>query len=162
MADHYGDESQSASDQEELVGNSDLDDDLSDYDEVQFNNFCKPTSTENDLNAGESSADQMSSQYKYRRQQQQNYDFENFYGHKSRIIFFIAMIALFLTAFALLLCFPLYIQQLSVEGKQNNAYGAILYTSTVITLIFLIIAVLISFLFKWDVKLFKFPIEWKR
>lgn len=160
MADHYGDESQSASDQEELVGNSDLDDELSDYDEVQFNSFCKPTSTENELNAGESSA-HMSSQQKYRHHQQ-NYDFDHFYGHRSKILFFIAMLALFLTAFALLLCFPLYLQQLSVEGKQNNAYGAILYASTVITLVFLITAGLVSFLCKWDVKLFKFPIAWKR
>lgn len=162
MADHYGDESQSASDQEELVGNSDLDDELTDYDDVQFNNFCKPSSTDNDLNAGENSSGQMSSQQKYRQQQQQNYDFDQFYGHKSKILFFIAMIALLLTAFALLLCFPLYIQQLSVEGKQNNAYGAILYVSTVITMIFLIMAAIVSFLFKWDVKLFKFPIAWRR
>lgn len=164
MADHYGDESQSASDQEELVGNSDLEDELSDYDDVPFDNLCKQsTATENDLNSGAGECmniDPSTSHHKYNSQEM--YDNEHLYGHKSKIVLFIAMIALLLTAFALLICFPFYLQQLAVEGKQNNAYGAILFVSTVVTFVFMVIAALMSYLFKWDNKLLTFPIVWTK
>lgn len=141
MADHYGDESQSASDQDELVGNTDLEDELTDFDDVQFN-YCKQSSAEqaaSEMDGSSHCAEQ-----------------------KSKIIFFGATIALFVTAFALLISFPLYLQQLSVEGKQNNAYGAILYTSALATVIIILITLTVSYAFKWNIQLLRPPIQWKR
>lgn len=152
MADHYGDESQSASDQEELVGNTDLEDELTDFDDVQFS-YCKQSAADNSVNGMENGANDN----QQNGQQQIGYP-----EQKSKILFFGATIALFLTAFALLICFPLYLHQLSIEGNQNNAYGAILYLSSLVTVIFIVIAAIVSYFLKWNIKLFKVPMQWKR
>lgn len=154
MADHYGDESQSASDQEELVGNTDLEDELTDFDDIQFN-YCKQSTAENTINGMENGGNVDATTNGAHHQ----YDVTE---QKSKILFFGATVALFLTAFALLICFPLYLQQLSVEGKQNNAYGAMLFVSSLVTIAFIGMTALVSYMFKWNIKLLKCPIHWKR
>ena len=158
MADHYGDESQS--DQEELVGGTDLDDDLTDLDEMQFN-FCKPITNENnkltDLEANATNNGQHTSQQQYANAQMHQFD-----EYVSKWRLFGGLVALFLTTFALLIAFPFYLEQMSVEGKKNTAYGAILYVTTVVTVILIVVSGLASILFKWDVKIYRIPIPWKQ
>lgn len=187
MGDHYGDESQSASDQDELIGASDLDADLSDTEEMQFT-FCKGGLMDTLGNDQESCS---------------NYSSVPHNEPKSKLIFFGMVIMLFLSAFVLLICFPLYFQQLNVGsynddgvgvadgGKTksggningnnhnnvmatennrphssnlsaSNAYGAILYVSTLITSFLLLATVIASWSLKWNLTVHKFPMPWKR
>lgn len=187
MGDHYGDESQSASDQDELIGGSDLDADLTDTEEMQFT-FCKGglMDTLGNNNDQESCS---------------NYSFQPQHEPKSKLIFFGMVIMLFLSAFVLLICFPLYFQQLNVGSYNNdevdggavgggktkggsgnvmpiennkqqphnnsnlsvsNAYGAILYVSTLITSFLLLATVIASWSLKWNLMVHKFPMPWKR
>lgn len=151
LVDHYVDESPSASDQEELVGATDFDDDLTDVDDLQYNNYCKP-SNDRALSAGSDSGVASGNEQPSAIAIEQ----------QSKCKFFGSTIALFLAAFALLICFPLYVQQLEVEGKKNNAYGAILYVSTAVALVFIVAAAIVSSIAKWDIKFYKCPISWKR
>lgn len=175
MGDHYGDESQSASDQEELVGASDLDGDISDTEEMQFS-FCKASMNTIDDHDSNSCT---------------NFSGQPVDEPKSKLIFFGMVVILFLTAFILLICFPLYFQQLNAGGSGSgsssggggvsgttgngnagssgngdntghNAYGALLYISTLITSFFLLATVIASWSLKWDLMVHKFPLPWKR
>lgn len=145
MGDHYGDESQSASDQEELVGETDIDDDYSDTEEMQFT-FCKTTNIidGNSLNAN---ADNASNGIQH--------------TFKSKFIFFGMVIMLFLSAFVLLICLPLYLQQLNV-GEKKHAYGALLFVSTLITALFILATLIGWWILKWNVALYKCPLPWRR
>lgn len=152
IVDHF-DDSPSASDQEELVGATDFDDDLTDADDLPYSNYCK-TANERTSAAGSDSgvvsgSEQPSSGIADDQQ-------------PSKCRFFGSIVALFVTAFALLITFPLYLQQLAVEGKKNNAYGAILYVSTAVTAILILLAGCASYFGQWHTKLYKCPISWKR
>lgn len=143
MSDHYGDESQSASDQEELVGETDIDDDYSDTEEMQFT-FCKSNIIDDnslDTNAATNGTAKHTIQ--------------------SKLLFFGMVVALFLSAFALLICFPLYLQQLNV-GEKKTAYGALLFVSTLITLLLILSAFVGWWILKWNVALYKLPLPWRR
>lgn len=174
MGDHYGDESQSASDQEELIGGSDLDGDISDTEEMQFT-FCKGGLMDTLGNDQESCSSNYSTVL---------------HEPKSKLIFFGMVIMLFLSAFVLLICFPLYFQQLNVGSNirvsaakdgiinhniiptdrphnnsnlsASNAYGAILYVSTLITSFLLLATVIASWSLKWNLMVHKLPMPWKR
>lgn len=143
MSDHYGDDSQSASDQEELVGETDIDDDYSDTEEMQFT-FCKTNII--DENSLDSNATSNGAQK---------------HSIQSKLIFFGMVVALFLSALALIICFPLYLQQLNV-GDKKNAYGALLFVSTLITLLLIVCAFVGWWILKWNVALYKLPLPWKR
>lgn len=151
LVDHYVDDSPSASDQEELVGATDFDDDLTDIDDLQCSSYCKP-SNEHALSVGSDSGVASGNEQPTAITIEQ----------QSKCKFFGSTIALFLAAFALLICSPLYIQQLEVEGKKNNAYGAILYMSTAVAFVFIVVAGIVSSIAKWDIKFYKCPILWKR
>lgn len=151
IMDHF-DDSPSASDQEELVGATDFDDDLTDVDELPYSNYCK--SGNERTSAGSDSGVVSGSD------QPSNYIVNDQRSSKCRL--FGSIIALFLAAFALLITFPLYLQQLAVEGEKNNAYGAILYVSTTVTAIFIMVAACASYFGKWNVKWYKCPISWRR
>lgn len=142
MSDHYGDESQSASDQEELVGDTDIDDDYSDTEEMQFT-FCKTNIV--DENSLDTNTDNDTQKHSI----------------QSKFIFFGMVITLFLSAFILLICFPLYLQQLNV-GEKKNAYGALVFVATLITLLFILSAVAGWWILKWNIALYKLPLPWKR
>lgn len=156
IVDHYGDESPSASDQEELVGATDFDDDLTDVDDIPYNNYCNKQTNEHTLNGSDSGVVSGNEQ----QQQQQQSTMCNEQVSKCR--FFGSIVALFIATFALLICTPLYLQQLAVEGKKNNAYGAILFNSTAVAVVFIVSAAIASYIGKWDMKLYKCPISWKR
>lgn len=145
MSDHYGDESQSASDQEELVGETDVDDDYSDTEEMQFT-FCKTNLV--DENSLDTNADNASNGIQKHSMQ-------------SKFIFFGMVVTLFLSAFVLLICFPLYLQQLNV-GENKNAYGALLFVSTLITLLLILSAFAGWWIFKWNTALYKLPLPCRR
>lgn len=142
MSDHYGDESQSASDQEELVGETDIDDDYSDTEEMQFT-FCKTNII--DENSLDTNTDNDTRKHSI----------------QSKFIFFGMVITLFLSAFVLLICFPLYLQQLNV-GEKKNAYGALLFVSTLITLLLILSAFAGWWILKWNIVLYNLPLPWKR
>lgn len=142
MSDHYGDESQSASDQEELVGETDIDDDYSDTEEMQFT-FCKTNIIdENSLDTNTDNGIQKHSM-------------------QSKFIFFGMVITLFLSALVLLICFPLYLQQLNV-GEKKSAYGALLFVSTLITLLLILSAFAGWWILKWNIVLYTLPLPWRR
>lgn len=145
MADHYGDESQSASDQDDLVGNTDFDDEFSDFDDVQLN-YCKhSTAEQNDY------GDDQSTQHLI-----------DTTDDKSKLMLFGAAFLLFVTAFALLISFSLYIEQLSIEASHTNAYGALIYLVLMVNFGLMIVASVLSVVFKWKINVFKPPIEWRK
>lgn len=152
MVDNYGDDSQSASDQEELVGATDFDDDMTDVDEQPYSNYCKTSNEDTLIGGSDSGVGSGSDQHSTSAANEQ----------QSKCRFFGSTVALFLSAFALLVCFPLYLQQLAVEGEKNNAYGAILYVSITVTAVLIAAAGLVSTIAKWDIKWYKCPISWKR
>lgn len=158
IVDHYGDDSPSASDQEELVGATDFDDDLTDVDDIPYNNYCNKQTNDQSLNGGGSDSGVVSGNEQQQLQQQST----NCNEQTSKCRFFGSIVALFIATFALLICTPLYLQQLAVEGKKNNAYGAILFNSTAVAAIFIVAAAIVSYIAKWDIKLYKCPISWKR
>lgn len=146
MSDHYGDESQSASDQEELVGETDIDDDYSDTEEMQFT-FCKSNIVdENSLDTNTDNASNNGMQK---------------HSIQSKFIFFGMVVTLFLSAFVLLICFPLYLQQLNV-GEKKTAYGALLFVSALITLLLVLSALAVWWILKWNIALYKLPLPWRR
>ncbi|KAJ6634875.1 hypothetical protein Bhyg_13456 [Pseudolycoriella hygida] len=142
MSDHYGDESQSASDQEELVGETDIDEDCSDTEEMQFT-FCKTNIV--DENSLDTNTDNGIPKHSI----------------QSKFIFFGMVFSLLLSAFVLLICFPLYQQQLNV-GENKNAYGALLFVSTLITLLLVLSTLAGSWILKWKIVLYKLPLPWRR
>lgn len=142
MSDHYGDESQSASDQEELVGETDIDDDYSDTEDMQFT-FCQTNIVdENSLDTNPENG-----VHKHTIQ--------------SKFIFFGMVVALFLSSFVLLISFPLYLQQLNV-GEKRSAYGALVFVSTLITLLLIVSALAGWWILKWNIVLYKLPLPWRR
>lgn len=158
MGDHYGDESQSASDQEDLVGGTDYDDDMSDTEELQFT-YCKNSTIaldEPDISA--STNDEVNS---YFCNSSTTSDTKE--PQKSKLILCCMVGMLFISALVLLICFPLYLHQLNVGGeKKHNAYGAMLYISTLITSAFLLATLITSWILKWNVKVHKLPLPWNR
>lgn len=138
MGDTYGEES--GSDQEELVNisASDIDEDATDIDEMQFT-FCKANNSGNN--------DSTDNQYK-----------EN----KSKLSLFGVGFSLLCSAFLLLIILPLYNQQLALGGDDYNAYGAILYVSSIVTLLLIAVAGISDWIWKWDLKFYKLPIPGKR
>lgn len=160
MSDHYGDESLSASDQEDMVSETDLDADIdqSAAEEMQFTSDNRSSintiipATDVDPFNDTTNTDRYSSA-----------------GRdliRSRCILVCMTLMLFLSAFVLLICFPLYIQQLNVNdgerASQHNAYGALLYVLSVISLAFLMAIVIASSCLKLDVKWYKLPLPWNR
>lgn len=150
IVDHFDD---SASDQEELVGATDFDDDLTDVDDLTYSNYCKSSNERTGAGSADSGVGSGSDQPSPCMSTDQQ---------PSKWRFFGSIVALFVTALAMLITFPLYLQQLDVEGKKNNAYGAILYMSTVVTAVFVLLAFGASYFGKWTMKLYRCPISWKR
>lgn len=152
----------SASDQEDMVSETDLDADIeqSAAEEMQFTNENRSATTTTIIAATDVDPlnDTIADQY------------ENFSSTggaiRSRCILVCMTLMLFLSAFVLLICFPLYIQQLNVNDggrtSQHNAYGAILYVLSVISLAFLMAIVVASWCLKLDVKWYKLPLPWNR
>jgi hypothetical protein len=147
------DESPTTSDQEELIGasgGSDLDDEATDVDEMQFT-YCKnhsPT-TPNDNNDTDAHTNLI----------------ENCVTKletKSKMALFGIGLLLLLSTFLLLLIYPLYQMQLELGGSTYNAYGALLFYSTVVTLFLVLGTILTSWIYKWNVKFYEFPIPGKR
>lgn len=150
IVDHF-DDSPSASDQEELVDATDFDEDLTDVDDLAYSNYCHTNErigTASDSGLGSAS--------------EQIPGCTNSDLRTSKCRFFNSIVTLFLAAFMLLVVFPFYVEQLAVENRKNNAYGAILYLSSVVTVIFLLLASSASYIKKWNIKLYKCPIPWKR
>lgn len=150
MVDHYGDESQSASDQDDLVGNTDYEDEFTDFDDVQLN-YCKHSAdNKSSIDPNEFSDDRSTRHLLVE-------DNDN-----SKMILFGAAIALFVAAFALLICYSLYIEQLSIAASHNNAYGALIYLVLMVNLGLIAVASTLSMLFKWNINILRPPIEWRR
>lgn len=152
MGDHYGDESQSASDQDDLVGNTDYDDEFTDFDDVQLN-YCKHSQDNKSTIEQNEYYDDQSRQHLLDHNDPDNY---------TKLILFGAAIALFVTAFALLITYSLYIEQLSIVTSQNNAYGAMIYLVLMVNLGLMACASTLSIVFKWNINILKPPIEWRR
>lgn len=157
MGDHYGDESQSASDQEDLVGGTDFDDDLSDTEELQFT-YCKNSTIaidEPDISV--STNDGINSYFCSNSSTS-----DETVPQKSKLLLCCMVGMLFISALILLICFPLYFHQLNVGKNKHNAYGAMLYVSTLITSAFLLATLISSWILKWDIKVHKLPLPWYR
>lgn len=154
MVDRCGDDSQS-SDHDELVDNSDYDDDYTDFDDVQLNQ-CKHTVHDQNDYAGNIDS------YSDDRSQQSLLDVTTFDEVTPKLYLFAAAMALFITAFALLITFPLYLEQLSIEMNRNNAYGALLFLSMVATIILLAITSITSIVQNWNISIWRMPFHWKR
>lgn len=163
MSEHYGDESLSATDQEDMVSETDLDADIdqSAAEEMQFTSEKRSASTTiipaSDVDPFN---DTIAAQYA-------NFSSTRSEPIRSRCILVCMSAMLFLSAFVLLICFPLYIQQLNVnddDGRttRHNAYGALLYVFSVISLAFLMAIVIASWCLKLDVKWYKLPLPWNR
>lgn len=151
MGDRYVDDSPSGSDQDDLVDDSDLDVDLSDTEDLQFT-FCKPSNRQLlQLDGGaqsSSGADHVTQQPDMRL----------------RWRFFTSGVTLMLSSLVLLVCMPLYYQQMALSGKEYNAYGSLLFISFMVTLLLVILARACSILLKWDNEreFYRIPISWKR
>ncbi|XP_055374954.1 uncharacterized protein LOC129607803 [Condylostylus longicornis] len=65
---------------------------------------------------------------------------------------------LLLTSFSLFIVLPLYQKQLEIGRKTNNSYGSILFISPIITFLLILLTQIFSWLFKWTIQVYKFPV----
>lgn len=182
--DHYGgDESQSASDQDELVGSTDLDDDeLSDTEEIQFT-YCNSTtslhhhpadSLDNELCAGPddcccvaNNSNNANSESSQHNDTAEHSECDRSTMVQLRIKLCCWAAALAATAFALLVWSPLYLLQLSSTSaglgeRPLNAFGALLFVTSLTTVGFFVATLIAATARKWDVKVYAMPLPWKR
>lgn len=160
MNDNYGEES--CSDQEDLVGASasELDDDVTDMDEIQFS-FCKATGTSN-----QSSTTKNDDQNGTKKQQNPTHDIyvgDNFTdNHKSKFALFGSGFGLLVTSLMMLIILPLYLRQLSLGGESYNAYGAIIYIGLMIGILMGVLSAVLGHVSNWNVKFYKLPLDSKK
>lgn len=189
-ADHYGEDSQdSASDQEELVCSTDLDDDddLSDTEEIQFT-YCNNSSNthlhpadgnlDNELCTGPSdcccaAAADISTGTQLDGSEcvvdHSTTDCDRYYStRRNRVQLCGWAAALVASASALLIWSPLYLEQLSATSaalgdKPLNAYGALLFLGVAVTMGFFGATLVGAASRKWaDVRVLAAPLPWKR
>lgn len=145
-----GDES---SDQEDLVdasGGSEMDDEVTDMDEMQFT-YCK--TDEVFLN----SVDQMGESSSHGGRSNGNNKIET----RLKLSLLGAGLILLISTFMLLFIHPLYLKQLEVGGDKFNAYGSLLFVSTIVTILFVSATAITSWISKWNIKIYQFPIPAK-
>lgn len=142
-----GDES---SDQEDLVdasGGSELDDEVTDMDEMQFA-YCKTDAPF--LNPvdpiGESSRDSVTPKIET----------------KVKLTMLGVGLLLLISTFVLLFLHPLYMKQLELGGMDKfNAFGSLFFISTIVTLLFVSGTAIISWICKWNIRVLQLPIPAK-
>lgn len=173
MNDNYGEES--CSDQEDLVGASasELDDDVTDMDEIQFS-FCKATGTssnhQNSSNASHNEQNMTPSSHHLNHKQENcirnsagEGGYENYIDNqKSKFALFGSGFGLLLTSLMMLVILPLYLKQLALGGESYNAYGAIIYIGLMIGIILGVLAAIFGRTSKWNIKFYKCPLEPKK
>lgn len=169
MSETYDEESYTGSEPDDMCGLSDYEDEGTDLDEMQFT-FCKGSTTkllerttEINLNGqtNDDNDDQLNS----------TTSTNNLHGNsKSKLMFFGCATVLLLSSFLLLISFPLYYEQLSIDlngdhnkttieqQQQHNIYGAILYITTFTTLLIIAITLIATWIYKWQLNIFKLPI----
>lgn len=167
MNDNYGEES--CSDQEDLVGASasELDDDVTDMDEIQFS-FCKATgtsnqnsSTNNNPNGGSGCGGGGGMQHN--NQTHDIYVGDNYSdNHKSKFALFGSGFGLLVTSLMMLVVLPLYLRQLSLGGENYNAYGAIIYIGLMVGVLLTLLAAVFGHVSKWNIKFYKCPLDSKK
>lgn len=188
-SDHYGEDSHdSASDQDELVGSTDMDDDdLSDTEEIQFT-YCNNNSSGN-IHPGDSSQDNelcpgpndcccaSSNDNNNKNHALDNPESasdpnttpcERHSTSRLRIHLCCWASAVAVSAFALLIWCPLYLQQLSdtstaLFDRPLNAYGALLSVLMLVTIGFFMATLSLRYFRNWDdVLVTVVPLPWKR
>lgn len=70
-------------------------------------------------------------------------------------------LCLLMSTFLLLLCYPLYLKQLELGGENYNAFGSLLFNSTIVTMFYIVAAAVSSWYFKWELKFYQLPIPAK-
>lgn len=70
-------------------------------------------------------------------------------------------LCLLIATFLLLCTYPLYLKQLELGGENYNAFGSLLFVSSIITTFYVIAAAASSWHFKWDIKFYQLPIPAK-
>jgi hypothetical protein len=153
MANRF-DESPTTSDQEELVGASDVDDDATDMDEMQFT-YCKNHSPT-------ASTEPIDSDANTHLVDSGTATCGNKLETRSMWALFGFGLVLLVSTFLLLVIYPLYQLQLEQGGRSYNAYGGLLFYSSVITLLLCAATVVASWLYKWNFKVYTPPIPGKR
>lgn len=146
-----GDES---SDQEELVdGNSEMDDEMTDMDEMQFT-YCKtdasilnPTEANESFNTRGGSATQATT--------------STVLETRLKLSLLAVGLCLLSSTIFLLVLQPLYMKQLELGGDGYTAYGSLLFVSTTVTVIFVGAATIVSSFSKWTIKFYQLPIPAK-
>lgn len=155
----YGGES---SDQEDLVdasGGSDQDDDgITDVDELQFAydkpsaSMLNPTHDVNDCSDSSNSRGGGTSS---------SSTSTTIVETKLKLALLGIGVCLLVSTFLLLFIHPLYLKQIELGGDSYNAYGSIIFISTIVTTIFVAAAAFASWYCKWTIKFYQFPIPAK-
>lgn len=143
----YGDDS---SEQEDLVdasGASEVENDETDMEEVNFANY-KPDITvlspiDDELSAGGGGGGGSKLETKL------------------KLTIIGVGLCLLIATFLLLFTYPLYLKQLELGGENYNAFGSLLYVSSIITTFYIVAAAAASWRFKWDIKFYQLPIPAK-
>lgn len=143
-----GDES---SDQEDLVdasGGSELDDEVTDMDEMQFA-YCKtdaPFLNPVDPIDGSGSRGTVITKIET----------------KVKLTMLGVGLVLLLSTFILLFLHPLYMKQLELGGSDKfNAFGSLFFISTIVTVLLVSCTALCNWICKWKIRTFQFPIPAK-
>lgn len=153
MVQRFGNTGDESSDQEDLVdasGGSELDDEVTDMDEMQFA-YCKTDAPF--LNpvdpVGENSSGRNSVTTKIET--------------KVKLTMLGVGLVLLISTFTLLFLHPLYMKQLELGGSDNkfNAFGSLFFISTIVTLLLVCATAISSWFFKWNIRVFQLPIPAK-
>lgn len=151
MAQRFGNTGDESSDQEDLVdasGGSELDDEVTDMDEMQFA-YCKTDAPFlNPVDPIGESSGRGSVVTKIET--------------KVKLTMLGVGLALLISTFILLFLHPLYMKQLELGGSDKfNAFGSLFFISTIVTLLFVSGTAITSWLCKWNIRVFQLPIPAK-
>lgn len=180
-SDHYGEDSHdSASDQDELVGSTDMDDDdLSDTEEIQFT-YCNnsssahlhPADEDNELCPGPSdcccASSNAATSQSLNNPETADAPCELHTTLQLRVKLCSWASAVAVSSLGLLVWFPLYLHQLSATsvslgGRPLNAYGALLFIGLLVTVGFFGAFLVMASVRKWKaVRVMEVPLPWTR
>ncbi|XP_063709059.1 uncharacterized protein LOC134837606 [Culicoides brevitarsis] len=153
MAHRFGnrDAGEESSDQEDLVdasGGSELDDEVTDMDEMQFA-YCKTDAPF--LNPVDPVGENSSTRTTTTKIET-----------KVKLIMLGVGLLLLISTFILLFLHPLYMKQLELGGSDKfNAFGSLFFISTIVTALLVCATATCNWLFKWKLRTFQLPIPAK-
>ncbi|GAB0094977.1 uncharacterized protein DMENIID0001_103030 [Sergentomyia squamirostris] len=157
MTERYGEESSILSDQDDVIGVSSSDlEDADDEEELENEEASDSESIHNAFGS------QIMESASIRTEMEETNSTQEFSNLQSTLKLFGYGGGLLTSTMALLILLPLYYEQLTLNGERFNIFGAILFISFTVMMIFVGISVILGSINKWKVPYYRPPVPWKR